>query len=389
MSRRRKAWLVGGDGVRKARGKRVPGFHVRWSEFVGSRCIHRARCFTTARAARVWVRNYNARLDLNLIGEVVPIPLNDANREYIRTLTTHTQRTVSQTATTLGVFARNYGDTLVRDVLPTDIDAWLAERLVICASSTVAGDRACLHAFWAWATEVGYAPMNIVDKTRVRPPRLARRRPMVTEQQLATLVEALDTEDRKLAVLLALTSGLDRGVIRTLTADDINWQDGYVHLVTRPKLRRFGKPLVVPIHPDLLPHLHARRGHRPPPQPLLRGLWREAKARDWWHRAAVAADCPQLVFRDLRALAAMRLQRLGGATLSDAQHILGHLSAATTAKFYYAPMPSVSQALQRVPLPATPGTVVEISTTPAGDAPPSTSELPVSPPVPDHPASAG
>ena len=57
MGRRRKAWLPGGDGKLKRRGKTMPGYYVLWHEYVGDgRRICHSKHFLSIGAARTWVR---------------------------------------------------------------------------------------------------------------------------------------------------------------------------------------------------------------------------------------------------------------------------------------------------------------------------------------------
>jgi integrase len=175
-------------------------------------------------------------------------------------------------------------------------------------------------------------------------------KPIITEQQLARVIRALDTDDRRLAIWLALTTGLDRGVIRELRPDQIDREAGVIRL-RRPKT---GKLLAIPIHRSLLAQVLARCDRTPPSRPLLAGVSRQSRSDDWWARATAAAGVPELQIRHLRAVAASRLQRLGQATLPDARELLGHASVETTAAHYHAPAPQVRQALDRLPLPGFP-----------------------------------
>lgn len=132
---------------------------------------------------------------------------------------------------------------------PFDIETWLLSQPVSAAS------RACylgdLRAYYKWARRRGIVqadPTDLVDGFRKKKytPRPARR---------DDLAHALEHAPPRIAriILLGTLAGLRRAEIAELHTDDIS--DG--HLRVRGK---GDKVRIVPLHPDLIPHLRIPRG---------------------------------------------------------------------------------------------------------------------------------
>ena len=352
MGRRRKAWLWGGDGKRFQDGRRVPGWYARYYDYHGGHRINRSKQFRTQPVAREWVKRHNAQKDLREIGEVVPVPMGEAVREFIRGCSTLAEDTITHYLSGLAMFEAVLGNKPVSEVDGADIDCFVARRLTASAEPTVAKHIRTIRRFFNWAMDRGYAAANPVALATTLPADVAvRERPPVTDKQLAELIRHLDTEDRRIAVWLAMTTGLDRGVIERLCTAQVDQEACCIRL-QRPKTRRRKRTeIAAPIHPAIAPLLFERLCHIDPSKPLLSGLARQADYKDWWKIVVEKAGLPGLLFRDLRAVAASRPQRLAGLSLTDVQKLLGHSSPTTTAGHYHLPDPSVVQRLSAIPLP--------------------------------------
>lgn len=344
--------MWGGDGIRYDRGKRLPGYYVRFYDYGPEGRINRSLNFTTAKNARDWVRQFNARADLQLLGRVVPVGIVDAVGEFMEGKAALAKNSRIHYQLSLAMFTRAVGERNVCEYSGADVDRFVAARIGGGAGSpTVAKDLRAVGAFFNWAVQRRYATGNPIDgATSLPDSRTARDRPIVSESQIVALVGALDTDDRKAAVWIGMTTGLDRSVIERLSADRIDWDQAAI-LKRRPKTKR---DVAIPLHPSLLAILRERAKQRPAPQPLLVGLSRQERKEDWWHRATAAAGVPGLLFRDLRAVSVARAQRLAGLSLRDAQEMLGHASIRTTAEHYHMPDPTVRSKLDRLPLPGFP-----------------------------------
>ena len=358
MGRRRKAWLWSQNGRRLVAGKRLPGYYVRYYEYRhdGSR-VNRSKCFSTIRLARQFVRQFNARLELGLLGQVVPIGLNEANRQFLLGCAGLAPGTQIHYASAVRMLLEHVGDIEVSAVSPDQIESFIRWRMGQAGEATAAKHIRSLRRFFNWAISRGYAADSPISLVSVLPSdTIVRVRPPVSDADIARIMAELETEDQRLAAWLAMTTGLDREVVTGLVPGHID-RDACCIRIQRPKTRRRKARLIIaPIHAALTPSLFARLDHTQPNQPLLQGVARQTRAKDWWRRAAEAAGLPGVLFRDLRAVATSRPQSLAGATLPQVQRLLGHSSIDTTARHYTLPDPDLVTRLDALPLPGFPHT---------------------------------
>lgn len=355
MGRRRKAWLLNGTGVRKdSNGKPLPGYVVRFHEYTAGGRYTPQRTFQHKRDAEAFVRRRNAMIDLGMLGQVVPITIEEALDAFLRGRSSLTRSSRNDYTKALGLLVAYAGDVPIGDITPLHIEEMVSRRLAKVSQATVAKHLRNLKTFWGWAIKHGYASRNVVAEISVRMPAVhVRARPNVTAAQLEALLLALDTDDRRIAAWLALTTGMDAGVIRSLCTHHIDRDAGVIRL-QRPKTRRQKKPkiLTLPIHCQLLPLLLSRLHENEPYRPILAGLHREPKKRDWWVIATEKAGIPDLWFRDLRAVFAGLAQREAGLTLPQTQRQLGHSDPTLTSNFYEMPDPDIARKLSAITLPA-------------------------------------
>lgn len=326
------------------------GFYVAWNEYgADGRRINRMRQFESHRLARMYVTRFNAARDLRLAGELVEISVADAGEEFIRGCGALAPATVGEYEAAIAELEIHAG-VFLSGADGGAIDRLIAARSKAVSQASVARTLRSLTRFFNWAIERNYIGANPVKLATSRPrSKHARARPSVDDAQLARLVRTLDTADRRLAVWLAMTTGLDRGAIEQLHAGQVDIKARLI----RVRRRKTGKVVAVPIHPLLVPELERRAADVVPGTPLLRGLSRQARDEDWWHRACSAVRLPKLLFRDLRAVASSRLLREKVA-LPDVQRMLGHASAETTAAHYLIPSEAAAEALASLPLPGFP-----------------------------------
>lgn len=346
MGRRRRASLWGRTGIRIDRGRRLPGFYVRYSHYgLDGQRIHHSEHFDTLSAARRFVRRYNARHDLELTDQTVPISLRDASREFLESCGALGKQTLIQYSAALTYLRLVVQERDVSSINGADIDRFTAERIDASSGPTAAKHLRGLNRFFVWAISRGYIAENPIRRAVSRPRTSgARVRPVIDDAGLERLVASCDTEDRRIAVWIAMSSGLDRGVIENLCAAQIDFAHRQVRLV-RPKT---GKKLTVPLHVCVLPFLSRRRDLRGPAAPLLDGI----AVRDWWPETLRRARLPEtLWFRDLRAVASSWLQRIAKLSLTDVQKLLGHSSPTVTAAHYSDLHPDVATRFHESSLP--------------------------------------
>lgn len=353
MGRRRKAWLWSKTGKRVDRGRRLPGYYVRLNDYSSGKMVGRSVHFLSLQTAKEYVRTHNARSDLKLLGRIIPRPLVDVAAEFASGLTGLADNTILAYEIALGMLVGTVGNRNVSTITGVDIDNFVADRLKKAGRETAAKHLRHLGRFFNWCVKQSYVAANPI-KYATAPPKgmIARIRPPISNQQLARLVDALDSDCRKVAVLIAVTTGLDRAVITGLTPAQIDIDHKCIRL-QRPKTQRRTKRLVVPtIHDGILPWIAARCSECGPRDRILSGLARQEKGEDWWHLAAKAAGVPDLLFRDLRAIATTRLID-AGVPLARVQQMLGHSDPKVTAGHYITADPELAKRLNTLPLPCT------------------------------------
>lgn len=357
MGRSRKASLINhGTGRLIRDGVTLPGYYVRYSDYQAGQRVQRSKHFSSQRLARKWARRYTARIELGSVGEVIRISLGEAADEWTDGATALARTTVTAYNIALGLLEGLIGEQVdVCDIDGRTIDRFIAARMKESTEATAAKHVRHLHAWFEWAIGRNYHSVNPVDLATTRPSnKHVRVRPHVSREQLDALVTACDTEDRKLAIWLAITTGLDRAVIEHLCPSQIDLADRCIR-IQRPKTaRRVAKVIVAPLHASLAALLAPRCLACPPSSPVLSAIQRQDADHDWWQQVRTAAGVPNLLFRDLRAMASALLQRDAGISLPVVSRLLGHQSIQTTAGHYTPPDPDALQRLDRLPLPGIP-----------------------------------
>lgn len=352
MGRRRRASLwnepgKGKTGVRYSRGKRMPGYYARFSDYAadGSR-IQRSVNFLKFADCKEWVKRYNARQDLEMLGRVIPVGLRDAQQQFLAACGALSRDTRTQYSAAISFLRATVGDnTAVGTIDGADLDRFVSERRAESSDATAAKHLRGLNRFFEWCLQQNYCSVNPVQNVTAKPrTEGVRDRPPISDADLAKIVAACDTEDRRLAVWLAMTSGLDADVIRNLKAEQIDFDAKCIRL-RRPKTKKL---YPVPVHAEVLSELQKRACRLLPCQPLLSGLG----YRRWWKNTLKRAGLSDKIwFRDLRAVASSYVQRVGKLTLAEAQKILGHSSVVVTSRHYTMLPPSTVEQFHGMPLP--------------------------------------
>jgi integrase len=340
MGRYRTAWTVKGSRGRT----------VRWTEISGGKVIKRQRLFPNAATAKEFIRLHNAKVLLRGTDFAPPVTLNEASNEFIDGLAARSIETRRQYMQSIHRLAGVVGDCVVSEITPGQLDHFVEVVLSEASESTAAKHIRQLQRFFRWCVQRKYMTDDPTENLTARPRQgLARKRPHVTDEDLARLLKHIDTDDRKLAVLLAATTGLDRGIIARLSPADIDLEARQIKVV-RQKTRREVHPF---IHDVLLPELRRRIRCCDPSKPVLHGVERgSARRKDWFREAAKSARLPDLWFRDLRSVAANWMRSaLGDFGVTKA---LGHSSPKVTEKHYHVADPKSQQLVSKLPLPGSP-----------------------------------
>lgn len=359
MGRKRKAWLCGGNGIRHERGRRLPGFYAYWRERrpngdVVTHPVH----FDSQKNARTFINRHNAKTELRMIGHTVPTSLGEAIVEFIQAKARKSDATRrGYQYCLLALMAFVGGGALVSDIAGKTIDGYIRSKMADGATvGTLNKHARYLHSFFKWCIKNGYANRNPVnDAETAERKSVARNRPPVTDVAIGKLVGAAEHEDHRLAILIAATTGLDRGDIEQLKPEWIDVGAG----VIRGRRPKTGGAYVRSIHPDLLARLRPQLVSCPQGSCLLPGMLprRRAHEHDWWRqlRKRAGLDATGLMFRDLRAYATNWLMSAPGMNLRHAQILLGHKSAVTTMDHYVGQDQGIAAAVQSLPLPGSAG----------------------------------
>lgn len=305
----------------------------------------RSKHFVAQRDAREFCRRFNAKSTLDLLDRVIPVRVSVAAREFIQFLSARSRETRRQYGHTFLFLIERTRDAQLSAIETSHIDEFIAWRLKLSSEATVSKHFRNLRRFFRWAVERGYvARTPIIGVTSVPRHDIRRTKPRISEEQFRALLANIADEDRRLGVLIAATTGLDRSIIRRITREDVDVEHRHFNLV-RHKVHRDVHPV---IHDAIFASLRQRVDQTPPGRCLLRNLYQGR----WWKHAATAAGLPGLQFRDLRTYAVNWLREIVGDF--DAQKLVGHSTPLVTAHHYYQANPRAQRLVSERPLPGSP-----------------------------------
>ena len=301
MGRHKKAWLPNDTGkVKNHRtGENLPGRIVCWNEYPSGKKAQRQRTFSTITLAKKFRDQHNARLELQQFpDETVPIDLKEAGREFIGGMSTRSNETVRAYMVSISLLGQLIGDPEVHTIGRVEVDKFIAERMEASREATVAKHCRALKVFFGWCVRNHHATENPIALATARPRNnIAAKRPRLTDKQFEAVLEALDTEDRWLAVGIAGTTGLDFwSMVCKLTPTDVDWESRQF-IITRAKT---GHEFIVPIHDDFFVVLRQRADQIDLDEPFLSGLSHQGGQNYWWRRACRSAGVEWLRLSDLR-----------------------------------------------------------------------------------------
>lgn len=343
MPRKRRAWLTNQTGKRVDRGRELPGYYVFWRE----RRQYRSRHFDRKSDAVKYRDSLNRRFERLAAGGLLPVTLEDATEAFIESCGRLAAKTQLEMATTLGWFTRLVGkDFEVAACEAEHVDRYLRHQLAQAAESTAAKHVRYLRRFFRWCIDRGYAYQDPTRALTVNPRPGVRHIPIPNDEQIGTMLAAIDDDVMRLAAAIGLTTGLDRGVIASLTT--ANFDAGMI--VTRRTKTARSRPVEirVPVHASIRLEIERLCSEAAPGLPLFRNYFR----RSWYRAAKKKAGHPwvNLTVADFRKIASARLQRIGLST-AHVQQILGHASIQTTARHYTPLDPEALRAFDRLTLP--------------------------------------
>ncbi len=352
MPRPRTAWLVNRTGHRVRGGVRDARFTVQWYDQPGRN--RRTRTFGTKRDAIAFLLAKTRDIQANL--QPARLGLEDAVREFLGATGFLAEETQRLYAYTLRMFGQVAGHaTPLVDLTSSHVDRFLTKPGR--AESTAAKHFVTLRRFFRWCESRGYMHTVPTAGVTVRPRTSVRHlERLPDDNDIARLIKAIDSPRLKVAAALGLSTGLDRGVIASLSPDQIDLDAGIIRCVRKKTHRSRPTQLVIPIPQALLPHLADVVRRTPPGQALFAAY----AQRPWYTRARAAAGEPwqSLPVAAFRKIASARLQRL--VPLSAVQQILGHSTPMMTARHY---SPADPEALRVAATLTSPGFQTDSQTT--------------------------
>ncbi len=344
---------MNGTGKRVIRGRTMPGYCVEWRE--SGR--HRTKVFTLKKMATQFMRALTERFERESADGLLPVTMRDASREYLLSIETLSDSVKGEYATMLGLLAAQVGqDRPVARVTTADIEEYLRARSTWnrkgetrkTSESTLAKHYSYLRRFFHWAAKRGYCTGTPTEGVTVKPVAGAKElAALPTDEDIARLIDAIDDTRMKVAAMIGLTTGLDRGVVASLKAQHFNLGERTITAQRRKTRRSNPGNLVVPIHGALITPLRQLFDRTLPARPLFPGYM----FRAWYRNARQAAGAPwtELTVADFRKIASGRSQRV--MPLTSVQRMLGHSSALTTSRHYSPVDPAAQQAFDRLTLP--------------------------------------
>lgn len=222
------------------------------------------------------------------------VEFSKAYEEYLATKTDLRPETRRTYDTDGRIYAEKFGGRMLKSITIADIEVWLvALHQKGIAASTQTRWLGSLRTFLGWAHRRGYTTSNPAEG--VKPPRSRHQdRQVLTHQQACQLVKAA-IGATKVAVLIALHTGLRHRNVTGLLWGDVNME---ARLLSLPAEKMKGRrPIILPLHSELYAVLKERFS-----------LDREARvigcdslyvARGF-KTALTAAGLPSMRFHDLR-----------------------------------------------------------------------------------------
>lgn len=127
----------------------------------------------------------------------------------------------------LGIFAESFGDRMVADILPNQIDDWI--RTLKVAAQTRNNFRTVLRTLFEFATLRGYSTSN--PATRIAKAKVVRSAPEIfTPEQMRVLLENAP-RDFVPYLTIGAFAGLRSAEIERLDWSEIDLSQGYIHVM--------------------------------------------------------------------------------------------------------------------------------------------------------------
>lgn len=214
-----------------------------WRVEVAKQGVRESNSFNTKAEAVAWATKLEAEIEVGRHRGVAKVQrtLGDSMDEYLEKISPgKAKHEWNKTRIAFFKAELDFVGTLIRNIKPTQINAWRDKRLKQVKTSTVNRDLNLLSAvFEAARTEWKWIATNPVHEVK-RPKQPPPRRKRITDEQAQVMCEALGLQPdgpvrttqqyTALAFLLAIETGMRQGEILGTTWKHVHLDQRYVHL---------------------------------------------------------------------------------------------------------------------------------------------------------------
>ncbi|MDQ7822063.1 MAG: tyrosine-type recombinase/integrase [Candidatus Eremiobacteraeota bacterium] len=247
---------------------------------------------------------------------------------------------------TLKALVRTFGDYLLDEIKPYFIEQYKLKRARDVSKTTVKREMTTLHRVFnlaiLWKKAVDN-PVKLVDK--IKEPEARTR--SLSEEELRRLVAECGPPYLRMAVLIALNTGLRKGEILALGKDDVDLEAGIISVsstmcATGLGTPKSGKGRQVPINSTLLPELAKWVEGLKEEHLFPHGDFKKA-----FNAAVRRAGIKDFHFHDLRHTFASRLI-MAGADIATLKELLGHATLSMAMKYAHPSKEHKRMALDKI-----------------------------------------
>ena len=222
------------------------------------------------------------------------------------------------------------------EITRPQVVAW-GLRLTGMKPLTIRRKYGCLSSFFSFLQDMGYCHSN--PARRLPLPKVARNLPTVlSAEQVQQLLAAAQTPDRRLLILLLLSTGLRRSEAAAITLDQVDLEHRQLRVRGKGNKER-----VVPLTPEVVEAIKEYLAWRGPTQSnhlFISQMWGQPISgarihrivRGLLERAGLAGQ--GITVHKLRHTFATHLVR-NGVDVKTVQELLGHSDLGTTAKYLH------------------------------------------------------
>ena len=228
------------------------------------------------------------------------------------------------------------------EITPEQIERYRLKRKADGVSpATINREMSCLKTFYVKAIEWEKIETNPAAKIK-KFKELAKKDRILTVAEMSRLIDAA-SPDIRLALIIALNTGMRRGEILSLQWKDVDLVKGYVHI---PETKS-GKPRDIPMNSLVFEALSERKqqGEFLFPNTETKSHVKDVKTA--FKGACQRADIKGLRFHDLRHTAASKMIE-AGIDLVTVSRILGHASIQMTMRYAHPTPENMRRAVEKL-----------------------------------------